>query len=136
MKASSVLLAYKLIADGSLVSIRAKLNHRLLKGRFEFEVTLKMFLSSVLLKKVRGRTTELVQGGENFLGFFDRDGRWHKGVTVHEPLDIVDCSLCTQSQQQQQWDKELGMSSLLLPCLETPYLQDRIIDFKNNEGNQ
>lgn len=68
MKASSVLLAYKLIADGSLVSIRAKLNYRLLKGRFEFEVTLKMFLSSVLLKKVRGRTTDWC-GEKNFLIF-------------------------------------------------------------------
>lgn len=44
-KKGSALLTYKLTADGSLVSIRAKLNHRLLKGRFEFEVTLKMFLS-------------------------------------------------------------------------------------------
>lgn len=62
MKAGSVLLAYKLIADGSLVSIRVKLNHRLLKGSFEFEVTLKMFLSSVLLKKARRRTTDLCTG--------------------------------------------------------------------------
>lgn len=85
MKASSVLLAYKLIADGSLVSIRAKLNHRLLKGRFGFEVTLKMFLSSGLLKKVRRRSTDWC-GGKKSLNFFEGNGRWHKAVAVCEPL--------------------------------------------------
>lgn len=41
MKEGSVLLACKLIADGLLVSIRAKLSHKLLKGRLEFGVILK-----------------------------------------------------------------------------------------------
>lgn len=51
MKEGSVLLTCKLIADGLLVSIRAKLSHKLLKGRLEFEVILKCFYRKYWLKK-------------------------------------------------------------------------------------
>jgi len=44
--------------------------------------------------------------------------------------DIADCFLCAQSQQQQKCDKGLGLSGLVLQCLETPYLQDKHIRCK------
>lgn len=72
-------------------------------------------------------------GGKKLLNFLRGMGGGIRLLLSVNPFDFADCSLCAKSQQQQQWHKGLRMSSLLLQCLEIPYLQDTIIDEKKEE---